>query len=50
MHHEFKKAKYLGNDNYQAINLPYKNSQIRATIVLPGKDTSINNFIANMNT
>ena len=50
MYHEFKKVKYFGNDNYQAINLPYKNSQISATIVLPGKDTSINDFIANMST
>lgn len=50
MYHEFKKVKYFGNDNYQAINLPYKNSKISATIVLPGKDTSINDFIANMST
>ena len=50
MYHHFENAKYFENDNYQAINLPYKNSQISATIVLPGKDTSINDFITNMST
>lgn len=50
MYHKFNQVKYFGNDNYQAINLPYKNSQISATIILPSKDNSINDFILNMST
>ena len=33
MYHKFNQIKYFGNDNYQAINLLYKNSQISATII-----------------
>ena len=50
MYHKFNQIKYFGNDNYQAINLLYKNSQISATIILPSKDNSINDFILNMST
>ena len=50
MYHKFNQAKYFENDNYQAINLPYKNSQISATIILPAKNTSVNDFIMNMST
>ena len=50
MYHKFEQVKYFENDNYQAINLPYRNTQISATIILPNKGNSINDFILNMST
>ena len=37
MYHKFKSANYIQNDQFQAINLPYKNTEITATIILPSK-------------
>ena len=50
IYHKFEQVKYFENDNYQAINLPYKNTQISATIILPNKGNSINDYILNMST
>lgn len=47
MYHKFKSANYIENDDFQAINLRYKHSEITATIILPYKNISINDFILN---